>query len=144
MFCDKTQFTSLQLCGTHIKPHGFQGLSKHNHMQLYPKLGHVTCTILQIPCVYKKCTSMLDNPWTPGLPPSQQFYYQPVRCCTYWLVSGSFNNCNIITFYHESTTNEDLQEIHQVVIGGISNNMVALVESGKYGTMNTIDSIKMV
>ena len=45
MFCDTTQFPSLEFCGTHAKPHGVQGLRKHYNMRLNPKLGHGTCEI---------------------------------------------------------------------------------------------------
>ena len=32
MFCNKTQFPSLPLCGPNTKPHGIRGLSKYYHM----------------------------------------------------------------------------------------------------------------
>ena len=40
----------------------------------------------------------------------------------------------------KSTSSETFDEIHQVVLDGISDNMASLVESGKYGAMNTADT----
>ena len=42
---------------------------------------------------------------------------------------------------HKSTPYEAFDEIHQVVIDGISDNMALLVESGKYVAINTTDTI---
>ena len=36
----------------------------------------------------------------------------------------------------KSTSSETFDEIHQVVLDGISDNMASLVESGKYGAIN--------
>ena len=37
----------------------------------------------------------------------------------------------------KSTSSETFDEIHQAVLDGISDNMASLVESGKYGAINT-------
>ena len=39
-----------------------------------------------------------------------------------------------------STSTETFDEIHQIVLDGISDNMASLVESGKYGAINTTDT----
>ena len=39
-----------------------------------------------------------------------------------------------------SNSTESFDEIHQVVLEGISNNMASLVEYGKYGAINTTDT----
>ena len=41
---------------------------------------------------------------------------------------------------HKSTPYDAFDEIHQVVIDGISDNMVSLVQYGKYGSINTADT----
>ena len=38
------------------------------------------------------------------------------------------------------TSTETFDEIHQVILDGISDNMASLVESGKYGAINTTDT----
>ena len=68
MYCDKNQFPTLQFCGTHPKPHGARGLSKHYHLRFDPKLGHDICEISLIPCACVACTSILDKPWIFGIP----------------------------------------------------------------------------
>ena len=40
----------------------------------------------------------------------------------------------------KSTSSETFDEIHQVVLDGISDNMASLVESSKYGAINTTDT----
>ena len=40
----------------------------------------------------------------------------------------------------KSTPYGTFDEIHQVVLDGISDNMASLVESGKYGAINTTDT----
>ena len=40
----------------------------------------------------------------------------------------------------KSTSSETFDEICQVVLDGISDNMASLVESGKYGAINTTDT----
>ena len=49
----------------------------------------------------------------------------------------SFNNWNIIIFSRKATTSEAFEDIHQVVLDGISDNMYFLVQYGKYGATNT-------
>ena len=46
----------------------------------------------------------------------------------------------IIEFSSKSTSSETFDAIHQVVLDGISDNMASLVESGKYGAINTTDT----
>ena len=43
-------------------------------------------------------------------------------------------------FIKETTSSDTFDEIHQVVIDSISDNMASLVESGKYGAINTTDT----
>ena len=83
---------------------------------------------------------MLDKPWISGIPSEKQKRYQQVTKCTYWPVLGAFNNWNIIELSSKSTSTKTFDEIHQVVLDGISNNMASLVEYGKYGAINTTDT----
>ena len=71
------------------------------------------------------------------IPSDKQDRYKPVTKCTYWPVLGSFNNWNIIELLSKSTSSNKFDEIHQVVLDGISDNMASLVESGKYEAINT-------
>ena len=80
---------------------------------------------------------MLDKPWISGIPSDEQERYKTVTKCNYWPVLRSFNNWNIIQLSQKSTPSDAFDEIHQVVLDGISENMASLVESVKYGTINT-------
>ena len=102
------------------------------------------CTIIRIPCACVACTSMLDKPWISGIPPEKQERHKPVNTCTYWPVLGSFNNWKIIQFSQKSTPSDAFDEMHQVVLDGISDNMDSLVESGKYGAINTTNTTNNV
>ena len=68
MYCNTSQFPELSFFGPHSKPHGAKGLSKHYHLRLYPKLGMGIFLICCIPCACVSYTSMLDKPWTSGIP----------------------------------------------------------------------------
>ena len=76
--CDIIQFPSLQFCGTHSKTHGVQGLRKHYNLQLYTKLVHSACEILQIICEYVTCTTIMENTWYLGVSLIKQPNYQTV------------------------------------------------------------------
>ena len=99
-------------------------LSIHYHLRFDQKLGNVVCAISYIPCACVACTSILDKPWISGIPSDEQERYKPVTKCTYWLLLlGYFNNCNIIQLSQKSTPSDAFDEIHQVVLDGISDNM---------------------
>ena len=83
---------------------------------------------------------MLEKPWISGIPSDKQERYKPVTKCTYWPVLGAFNNWNIIELSSKSTSSDKFDENNQVVLDGISYNMASLVESGKYGAINTTDT----
>ena len=140
MYCNTSQFPELSFSGPHSKPHGKIGLSKHYHLCFDTKLGMGVCAILRIPCSCVACTSMLDKPWISGISSDKQDRYKTVTKCTYWSVLGSFNNSNIIQLSPKSTSSDAFDEIHKVVIDRISDNMASLVESGKYGAINTTDT----
>ena len=128
MYCNTNQFPELSFFGTYYKPHGVRGLSKHYHLRFDPKLGMGICEILCIPCACFACTSMLYIPWVSGIPPDEQERYKPITKCTYWTVLGSFKNLNVILLSQNSTPYNTFDEIHQVVLDGISYNMASLVE----------------
>ena len=73
----------------------------------------------------------------------KQARYHPVINCTYWPVLGPYNNWNIIHLTPKSISSEAFNEIHQVVIDGISESMASLVQLGMYGAINTDDTTKM-
>ena len=83
---------------------------------------------------------MMDKAWISGIPSDKQDCYKPVTKCTYWPLLGDFNNWNIILLSSKSTSSDIFDEIHQVVLDGISDNMASLVDSGKYGSINITDT----
>ena len=99
MYCNTSKLPELPFCGTHSKPHGANGLSKHYHLRFDPKLYNGVCLIHRIPCTCDACTSMLDKPGISVIQPYEKERYKPVTKCTYWLLLGSFNNWNIIQFH---------------------------------------------
>ena len=140
IYCNTIQFPSLSFCGPHSKPHGARGLNKNFHLRFYPKLGMGVCVILCITCACVVCASMLDKPWISGIPSDKQERCKPVTKCTYWRVLGFSNNWNNILLSQKSTSSDKFIEINQFVIDGISDNMALLVQSGKYGAINAIDT----
>ena len=86
---------------------------------------------------------ILDKPWIHGLKPPQQPLYRHVTDLNYWTFLGSFNKCGIITLSYKATTSDSFEEIHQVVLDGISKNMSSLVQYGKYGSITTTHTLTM-
>ena len=124
MYFNKNQFPAFLFCGPHSKRHGARGLGKHYHLRFGPNLGTGVCAIRRIPCACFPCKSMLDKSWISGIPSDKQDRYKTVTKCTYWPVLGAFNNWKIIQFTSKSTSSDTFDEIHQVVLDGISDNMV--------------------
>ena len=56
---------------------------------------------------------------------------------------GFFNDWKIIQFTNKTTTNEDFDAVHKVVLDGISDNMSALFQNGRYDTINNTDPTTM-
>ena len=73
-----------------------------------------------------------------------QPHYQTVVDCTYWPVLVLLNNWNIINFTNIIKSSEDFDEVHQVVLDGISDTMYSLVQIGKHGDINAEDTTKLV
>ena len=136
MYCNTKQFPALPFCGPYSKPHGARGLGKYYHMCFDTKLGMGKCAIRRILCACVACKSMLDKHWISGIPSDEHERYKPTTKCSYWSVLGSFNNCNIIQLSQKSTPYDVFDEIHQVVLDGISDNMESLVEPVNYGSIN--------
>ena len=139
-YCNTNQFLEISFCGPHSKPHGARGLSKQYHLRFDTKLGMGLCSIHSVPCACVVSTSMLDKTWISGKQPEKQERYILVTKCTYWPVLGSFNNWNKIELSQKSTSSDTFDEIHQVVLDEISDHMALLVESDKYGAINTTDT----
>ena len=134
------QFQALPYCGPHPKPHVARGLIKYYNLRFYPEVGNGLYVIIHIPCACVACKLTLDKPYISIIPFKKQERYQHVTKCTYWKVLGSFKNWNIIKLSQKSTPFDPFDEIHQVVLDGISENMASLVQYGKCGTINTTDT----
>ena len=85
---------------------------------------------------------MTYKPWIYGITSKKKARYQPVTNCTYWPVLGSYKNWNIIELTPKSTLFEEFDDIHQVVLDGISDNIASLVQPGMYGAINTYETTK--
>ena len=82
---------------------------------------------------------MIDQPYSSDIP-FKKTLYQPVIDCTYWPVLVSYDNWNIIEITPKSTPFEAFDELHQVVLDGVSYNMESLFRPGSYGAINTSDT----
>ena len=91
MYCNKNQLPALPFGGSHPKPHGSRGSSKHYHLRFDPKLGRGICAICRISFACVECTSMLDQPWIYGIPFKNKHATNLSQA-----VMGSYNNWNII------------------------------------------------
>ena len=66
---------------------------------------------------------MLYNPWAPGAAYAQHPRHQPIFDCTYQSMLVTFNKWNMVKFTNKNTSNEDLDEVHKVVLDCIGNKM---------------------
>ena len=57
---------------------------------------------------------------------------------------GYYNNQNILQLLHKVTFSEEIDKINQVLIDDIIDKMSALVQTGKYGAINTTYTTAMV
>ena len=139
MYCDNSQFPTLTFCGFHTKPHETRGLGKQESIiyVLIQNLDHGICAISRIPCACVACTSMLDKPSISSIQSTKQARYQPVTNCTYWPVLGSYKNWTTIKLTPKSIPSDAFDEIHHVVLDGISENMASSVQSGMYCAIKT-------
>ena len=55
----------------------------------------------------------------------------------------SFNNCNIPKISHNSTSSEEIDKIHKIVLYLISDNIAVLVQTDKYGAIDKTDITAM-
>ena len=78
-----------------------------------------------------------------GTPSTKQACYQPVIKFTYWPVLGSYKNCDIVELTPKSIPFEEFDEMHKVVLDGISYKMASLGKSVMFGAINKVDTIKM-
>ena len=115
-------------------------MGKYYHLRFYKNIGHGICAIHRIPCACVACKSMLDKPWISGFQSTKQAQYQPVLNCTYWPVLGPYNNWTIIEITPKSIPSKDFDDMHKVVLDGISENMASFVQSGICGAINTYDN----
>ena len=143
MYCVTNQFPDLKCFGSHKKPHGVFGFVNNYNMSFDTKLGYGTCAIRLISCVCPPCTYTIDQTWNPSVTVQLQSHHQPVKDCKYWHLLGYFKNWNIIQLSHKETRSEEIHKINQVVLDGISDNMTALAQTGKNGTINTTYATKM-
>ena len=101
-------------------------------MQLDQKLVNGKCDIRRTPCACNARTNMLEKTRVICVELIYQPRYQTVKDYRYWPVIGSVNNWNIIQFSNKSTTYEDFDEVHILVLDGISENMSSIFQNGKY------------
>ena len=85
-------------------------------------------------CMYINAIETLDIWYTI----KKKERYQPITKCNYWPVLGSLKNCNIILLSQKSTPYDAFEEIHEVVLDGISDNMASLVEYREQVTLTQL------
>ena len=134
MSCDTKKFPVLPFCGPHPKPHVSRRWSKHYYSCFDQKLGHGICVIHHIPCACVACTSMLDTPWISVIPSKKKGRYQHFTYFTDWKV------WNIIHITPKPRPFESFDEIHPVILDGISDNISSLVQPGMYGVIQIYDT----
>ena len=82
---------------------------------------------------------MLDKLWEYGVETTKYTHYQICFDCKYWHMLGSLNKWSIIKFTNKTTSSESFNEVHKLVLYGISENIPSLLQLRKYGATNIED-----
>jgi hypothetical protein len=105
-----------------------------------PKLTEGQCAMRRIPCLCEECTKQLDKDWIPQVPAADQPRYGKVERCKYSNILGSYNDWIIMPFKHGvDNSEEDMDDIHQMILNSIAGQMAATIEKNSFGVVNTDD-----
>ena len=83
------------------------------------------------------CNNMLDKPCSTGASHTKQTCCHPVVDSVYWTLLVTYNKWNIVNFFNKNTPKEYFDYIHKFVLGGIIDNNLLFMKTGKYGDICT-------
>jgi hypothetical protein len=122
------------------KIRGRNGVLTHYHFRLDPNLGAGKCAIRRIPCACPACVQTLLLDWDPTITiPKDQPRYQPVKRCHFHDILGKYNNWIIMEFNNKGSPDEDLDDVHAVVLKGMTETTMEQIEIDGYGAVSTDD-----
>ena len=140
MTWNNSLFPKLPESGNSAPIRGKCGVMTHYHYRLDPKLGEGVCAIHCIPCACAACVQQLQLPWDPKLShASKQPRYQSAQECVYQSILGSFNDWIIMPFQNKSTSEETFEEVHKIVLNGMTESKAELIFADGYGAVAADD-----
>ena len=114
---------------------GRNTISLHYNYRADPELGKCVCAIFRIPCACPACVAQLDKYWLPNCDPSSQPRYAHAENCYYKKILEHCNYWIIMKFLDNKTPQVDFDNIHELIIAGISPNKAELVQVSGYGAI---------
>ena len=109
---------------------------------MYPMLGKGKCEIIPIAGACLPWTNNMDAQWFTCNRDVEHPRYWRVDNVVYVSNIGSFNEWKPVTFDNSSTTEEEFDDINQVIIDGISYKIWSFVTRGYFGTVSNDNTKK--
>ena len=113
------------------------------HIRCDPDLGQGFCAMRRIPCACIACVTQLSHPWTPNIDKLLQPRYaiEP-PCCKYASILRGYNKWYLteLIIQPDSTSKEEMQEMHEGVLMGMTQVSSEEIEEGLFGAFETSDS----
>jgi len=119
-------------------PHN--GVMGHYNIRADPALGAGCVAVRRIPCACSGCRRQLKQDWVPTLPFQEQPRYKATTDCSMHDVFQGENDWKLITLVDAKDSDVDLNdEVHELVLEGITDRLETRVAVGGYGAVSTDD-----
>ena len=122
-----------------FKFRGINTIILHFHYRVDPELGKGFCVIHRITCACPCCVDQLDKYWLPTIYPSSQPRYAHVDFSEYIKILEHYNDWIIVNFLEKKTPQVDFENIHALIISGMSTNKAETFQVNGYGAISAND-----
>lgn len=119
-------------------PHN--GIMGHYNIRADPDLPHWCVVVRRIPCACTGCRAQLKQQWDSKLPFQEQPRYKASTDCQMYKIFEGLNDWKLIRLVDTKDSDIDLNdEVHELVLEGITERLATRVEAGGYGAVSTDD-----
>eukprot|EP00978_Attheya_sp_CCMP212_P017893 scaffold48234_cov60-Attheya_sp.AAC.7 len=112
------------------------------HIRCDPELGQGFCAMRRIPCACNACIEQLSYKWLPNTDKLLQPHYaiEP-SLCKYSSILSGYNKWYIteLKIDKDSTTKEEIQEMHETVLMGMTQVSSGEIQEESFGAFQTSD-----
>jgi len=116
------------------------GIMGHYNIRTDPKLPHCCVVVRRIPCACIGCRAQLKKEWDSTLPFAEQPRYKTSTDCQMYEIFEGHNDWKLICLVDTKDSVIDLNdEVHELILQGITERLATRVEAGGYGAVSTDD-----